>query len=183
MWPTDSTQAAVDLLLLQKAAASIVTAFSSLTVAVYSRRCCLEFTGQGHNSGEYHASALEGTETGDVTLGGIPGVMMYDVYNDGSLTGLAEYPCGYKMGEEFGYLTGAQLKSPPNDIAALFNPNLNEKSPLFTNATKNKVRKRLPTGADVVLMPEQNKGTIIGTGVRISKQHVLVKVRKRVARD
>ena len=119
--PTTALAAAVDLLVLGQAAATAVTAFSSLSAAVYSLRCC-DADGNPTPPGLRRAppSPSQSSEGPD-------GVHLYDVYRDGSLTALHHFRCGQRLGE--------YVVSPSRGLdeasRLAFNANFNANSSLF----------------------------------------------------
>ncbi len=124
--PTNSYGAVVDMLLLERAKAVVLTAYSSLTAAVYSRRCCKAFTRLGAANYSDETSVFS-------KFGGGPAegeVYMYDVYDDGTLTRAVYYPCGYEIPE---YVVGKAIPKAPPPLHLVFNPNLRLESPLFTD--------------------------------------------------
>ena len=102
--PTKAAHAATDVLLMDAAAAVLVTAYSSLTSLVVSRRCCRDHVDSGGNSS----------------------VWMYDVLPNGSFTDTAAYICGTSLPP---YLVGGGLATPPRSLD-VFRPSFDPASPL-----------------------------------------------------
>jgi hypothetical protein len=85
---TSTRGAAVDLILMERAAVAIATTTSSFSAAVYAKRC-------------------GGASTPGCSAVGR--LFLYDTYRDGSFTRLTAYPCGYQFGQ--------YLRSPPALVA------------------------------------------------------------------
>jgi hypothetical protein len=147
--PTNSFGAIIDLLLMERAAAAVVTAFSSLTAAVYSRRCCTTFTEMGAANHSAADSAFEpfggGAREG--------GVYLYDVYQDGTLTAPVEYPCGYQLED---YVVGRVIPQPP-DRLRVFSANFNRSKPIYTEHARNDVPRRVPPNSTEFAPPPPPK--------------------------
>jgi hypothetical protein len=111
--PTSASRAAVDVLLMDAAKVSVLTAFSSITALVASRRCC---------------SAFETDRAGDGGSSPSGNVFIYDVALDGTLTKLQPYRCGVSIPP---YLEALDLET-PTGREDVFRPNFDPASPLLT---------------------------------------------------
>jgi hypothetical protein len=129
--PTNSFHALMDALLMERATAVVATAFSSLTASVYSRRCCGNFSRMG--------AARSPNATGGwpfSAFGGGPqagSLYVYEVYMDGSLTGVREFPCGLQIDE---YIVGRTIPKAPKELRIIAS-SFNKAHPLYSEPWRN----------------------------------------------
>ena len=142
--PTTALAAAVDLLLLSRASVAVVTAYSSLTAAVYAMRCC-------------RADGIQTDESNDVK-DNEAGVFMYDVYRDGSLSRIQSLQCGFMIGE---YLVSPRrLQNTARNNVTFFYPHFNPTSPLFNDSDalrRNSVPLRIESPEYSLLLDEARR--------------------------
>mmetsp|Transcript_30175 Transcript_30175/g.93115 ORF Transcript_30175/g.93115 Transcript_30175/m.93115 type:complete len:266 (-) Transcript_30175:155-952(-) len=179
--PTSTHGASVDLLLLERAAAVVVTAFSSFSAAIYGRRCCEKFTDIG-------AASFNASNTPFSPFGGGPqsgNVFLYEVYQDGSITEAVEFPCGFQLGD---YIVGRSIPRPPTELN-VFNPNFNRSSPLFHRFPERndgptifppnveRYRRVLPKGINPL---HHGGGPVVQVGKRFGAGGKYMRIKKRV---
>jgi hypothetical protein len=111
LYATSAVAAAVDLVVLGRAAEVVLTAFSSLTMAVYARRCC---------------RGPAGAPSATVPPSAAASVWLYDVDLNGTMSrATAGVPCGHSLPP---YLEGLAPLPAALDV---FRPNFDPTTPLW----------------------------------------------------